>query len=30
MGPNEIYLWVLRELAGEAAKMLSVIFERSW
>ena len=30
MGPNEIHPWVLRELADEAAKLLYVIFKRSW
>ena len=29
MGPNEIYPRVLRELADEVAKLLSIIFARS-
>jgi len=29
MGPNEIHPWVLTELVDEAAKMLSIISERS-
>lgn len=30
MGPEEIHLWVLRELAGIAAKPLVTVFEKLW
>jgi len=30
MGTCEIYPWVLRELADETAKLVSIVFEGSW
>ncbi|KFQ45587.1 RNA-directed DNA polymerase from mobile element jockey, partial [Nestor notabilis] len=30
MGPDEIHSWVLKELANEVARPLSIILETSW
>ena len=30
MGSDESHPWVLREVADEVARLLSIIFERSW
>lgn len=30
MGSDEMHLWVLKDLANEAVKPLSIMFENSW
>lgn len=30
MGPDEMHLWVLKDLANEVVRPLSIMFENSW